>query len=613
MQPNACGDDIRLWSKRQETKRKFFGNFQKIQLILINVQGIAGLDKKTDSQKDLMDYEHQETTNGAHKFNGVWYCEDHRVLMDREGKHLEIRPKSLALFRYLMQHPNQVVSRNVLVEAIWGSVVTTHDTLNKSIADIRRVIGDNRRRVLKTIPKRGFVLIPDRAPEVSPIITSDASSGEFTNYDKSRLQPVKKVSVVWQIALISLLGILLITGLFAYRTTQHELNYTKNGLPTLTVASVGEVSDDFLGEIKIALSRYRTITLLEKSDTDFIATVRMSRESTGGLEKEKVVVELLDSRNDEVLFANGWIVSNQKGNLISEVAASMAASLVSPGGGVIGNRLLATSRDKPVEELTRAECYAHGYGCRTCSGEEESITPRAQACLKRLLIEDPADSKAWALKSIVLTRMNWFGLLQTQEQLADPQFQQSLLDGAREAANKAEALSDGMDSAVYWSMAQAYVNSCQPEKLKFAIDEGLRINPNDPSMLGSFGSWLAYSGMWDEGAAMVEKAVSLNPPKIKKWWLYAPAKRHFHYGDYQGMLDGIMRSYNERNWLSHLQLAYTLPYLDRTKEARAEAKKVRELYPGMTRKIALAFYRKFCFQPSFLEAMDEGLRRAGLP
>ena len=44
--------------------------------------------------------------------------------------------------------------------------------------------------------------------------------------------------------------------------------------------------------------------------------------------------------------------------------------------------------------------------------------------------------------------------------------------------------------------------SCQPEKLFEAVKRGLAINPDDPNLLASFGNWLAYSGYWDEGAAM---------------------------------------------------------------------------------------------------------------
>jgi DNA-binding response OmpR family regulator len=38
----------------------------------------------------------------------------------RSGKSLSLTPTEFRLFRYLMTHPNRVVSREALVEAVWG-------------------------------------------------------------------------------------------------------------------------------------------------------------------------------------------------------------------------------------------------------------------------------------------------------------------------------------------------------------------------------------------------------------------------------------------------------------------------------------------------------------
>ena len=62
---------------------------------------------------------------------------------------------------------------------------------------------------------------------------------------------------------------------------------------------------------------------------------------------------------------------------------------------------VAKARHKPVEKLTRAECYAYGYDCTSCSGELEHIAIHAQACLDAILEKDPKDATAWALKSAV--------------------------------------------------------------------------------------------------------------------------------------------------------------------------------------------------------------------
>ncbi len=182
------------------------------------------------------------------------------------------------------------------------------------------------------------------------------------------------------------------------------------------------------------------------------------------------------------------------------MAVRAAAAVASPGVGAVGKYLLHASRLKPSGELTPAECYAYGYGCTKCSGEEDNIDHRAKACLARLLKQNPNDARAWALQATIYTHQYWFGSTLSEPERSSLALRKHLPAKAIEAANKAEALSDGKDSSVYWGMAQAYMASCQPEKLFEAVNRGLAINPDDPNLLASFGNWLAYSSYWDEGA-----------------------------------------------------------------------------------------------------------------
>jgi len=177
----------------------------------------------------------------------------------------------------------------------------------------------------------------------------------------------------------------------------------------------------------------------------------------------------------------------------------------------------------------------------------------------------------------------------------------------------AEKHSDGTDSSVYWGMAQAYSTQCDANKLRTVIDRGLAINPDDPALLGAFGSWLSYAGQWDAGAEMIQRALDIEPKFYKRWWLFALAKGHYERGDYDQALAEFDRSYNERNWLSHLQRAYTLPHLGRLEEAVTARESFERLYPGVTIERVLEFYKVYCFSNEFLEKVHWALTEAGLP
>ena len=60
-------------------------------------------------------------------------------------------------------------------------------------------------------------------------------------------------------------------------------------------------------------------------------------------------------------------------------------------------------------------------------------------------------------------------------------------------------------------------------------------------------------------------------------------------------------------------MAYTLPFLNRTDEARAHVATLLKMRPGFTICEADAYYKMWCFTPSYREKMAGALRTAGLP
>ena len=360
--------------------------------------------------------------------------------------------------------------------------------------------------------------------------------------------------------------------------------------------------------VRVALSRYRTVVVAPPAEAaDFVLTLSLRTDG------DAVPLDLsLHDGAGRTLFAETYEL--EAGEAAARaLGVRVAAMIASPGSGLVGRYLLAGSLYKPLESLTRAECYAHGYDCTNCSGELDDITPRAEACLADILARDPGDARAWGLQSTIHAHQYQWGTGLPEPLYSDPQARAHLPDLAVRAANRAEQLADGTDSAVYWGMAQAYSASCDVPKLRAAIERGLEINPDDPSLLAAFGNWLAYAGEWDEGVALIERALAIEPRFYRRWWLFGPAKRHYARGEYEQALAGFRRAFNERNWISHLQLAYTLPHLGRMEEARRARAELEQLAPGITIEAALQFYKLYCFPDDFVGRMREALEAVGLP
>jgi DNA-binding winged helix-turn-helix (wHTH) protein len=88
------------------------------------------------------------------------------TLLDRQGAVIPLRPRAWLVLKFLAERAGRLVEKNELLEEVWADCVVTEDSLVQAIGDIRRALGDVGRTALRTLPRRGYVLMPDqvRAP-----------------------------------------------------------------------------------------------------------------------------------------------------------------------------------------------------------------------------------------------------------------------------------------------------------------------------------------------------------------------------------------------------------------------------------------------------------------
>ena len=86
-----------------------------------------------------------------------------RCALRRGSEEVQLRPKSFDVLRYLTEHAGRLVSKDELIQAIWPGIFVTDDSLVQCIRDIREALSDDAQRIVKTIPRRGYLF----AAEVS--------------------------------------------------------------------------------------------------------------------------------------------------------------------------------------------------------------------------------------------------------------------------------------------------------------------------------------------------------------------------------------------------------------------------------------------------------------
>ncbi len=85
--------------------------------------------------------------------------------LKRGSRSVEIGPQVFDLLVYLVQHRDRVVSKDGLLEAIWGDRVVSDSTLTSHINAVRKAVGDSgdEQRLIRTIARKGFRFVGDVA------------------------------------------------------------------------------------------------------------------------------------------------------------------------------------------------------------------------------------------------------------------------------------------------------------------------------------------------------------------------------------------------------------------------------------------------------------------
>ena len=75
----------------------------------------------------------------------------------KEGLEIKLRRQSFEVLKLLVANAGILVSREQLQQAIWGDQVVTDDSLAQCLIDVRKALGDSDRKIVRTVPRRGYI------------------------------------------------------------------------------------------------------------------------------------------------------------------------------------------------------------------------------------------------------------------------------------------------------------------------------------------------------------------------------------------------------------------------------------------------------------------------
>ena len=98
---------------------------------------------------------------------GEWLVRQGEGVLCSDRKSVRLEPRVMAVLVYLAAQEGRVVSKDELLETVWGGAFVEAGVLSQAVHSLRKALGDDARqpRYVQTIPKRGYRLLAPAVPE----------------------------------------------------------------------------------------------------------------------------------------------------------------------------------------------------------------------------------------------------------------------------------------------------------------------------------------------------------------------------------------------------------------------------------------------------------------
>ncbi|PHS18956.1 MAG: transcriptional regulator [Kangiella sp.] len=188
---------------------------------------------------------------------GDFYVDLTRNQITQKTQSQTIPPKALAVLTYLAKNANRVVSHDELLSEVWSNTVVTPNTLQRSIAQLRKALGEDSQyqSYIKTHAKQGYSLEvevrwhgktdPESLIEQVPTLDSPQAHkvtpanlySDNTNFDNTSLDSINRTkSMTSTLRLTFIVAGIVFLGFigFSYFTSEQSLKLSFGELRSLT-------------------------------------------------------------------------------------------------------------------------------------------------------------------------------------------------------------------------------------------------------------------------------------------------------------------------------------------------------------------------------------------
>jgi len=314
--------------------------------------------------------------------------------------------------------------------------------------------------------------------------------------------------------------------------------------------------------------------------------------------KVRLAVQLVDAVTGAHLWAENYERAFSPESIfeLQDDLVPRIVSIVADHHGVLPHSMSELVRNKNSGQLTPHEAVIRTFGyIERMTAEEHAVI---REILERAVHDAPESSDAWAMLSNVYFHEH------ADEFNALPNSLDRALVAARRSVEAAPS-----NHIAYYALATTLFYQKNFLAFRQAAKRTLELNP----MAGSTAAWMGFliacSGDWDEGCALVESSIKLNP-NHPGWYWFPLSWNAYRKGDYRGALNMALNLNMPGLFWSHLSTAAPCGQLGLHDQGRQALKELLVLKPDFAAR-ATRHLSKY-FDSDHSEPVLDGLRKAGL-
>lgn len=568
-----------------------------------------------------------------------------------DGNEIVLRPKTFAVLEFLVGNSGRLVSKDELFAAVWPNLAITDDALVQSVGELRRALGADGLRLIKTIPRRGYrfeapvsvvaaalpsELLTEHAPV--PAVPDDRAS--LSAFDvRARASRLLTLTLAgWRGGLnghsrtllaVLALAMLLAAGAFWFGpgSERTSLDSRRVGSPSKTVeigtkpsiailpfvnqgddAAREYFADGLTQDIIAALGRFSELTVMSwNAVLPFKAKPAIPREIARNLAVRYQVEGSVQQAGDRVrvtaqlVDANGRVLWSARYDEALADLFALQDKLTMQVAGAMAIRV-TQNEQRRVSAKPTASLEAYDYVLRARPALQRPARARnveARALLRRAIQLDPNYAAAYAaLAETYHIDVSW-GWAQSPG---------AGLGRAEDMAREALRLNDS-EVRAHVVLGRIHLFHNQFEQAKEEMERAIAINPSDAHGLAGRGNILMWLGQPDAAIESLELAQRIDPElnAIDRFALSMAyyLKRRYDAAIEQAQLN--LRN-SESSHFSHVVLAAAYAQRNRSEDATRAVAEIRRTDPTFDPQV---FGTKFQ-NPADLEHLRAGLRKAGL-